>query len=103
MAQLAGRALRPARVSRPMSSNGLTEYTTVEWVDPATGVKYHSCNCPGWAFKKGGQARTCKHVEALLRGVIVSPVTNITTPEEAVDNVPTIAVDARRLRAICFE
>ena len=24
-----------------------------------------SCNCPGWAFKKKGQERSCRHIKML--------------------------------------
>lgn len=43
------------------SSNGLTMYTTVQWKDPQTDEKRVSCNCTGWAVKKKGKPRQCKH------------------------------------------
>jgi len=43
------------------STNGLTVYTTVQWKHPTTDEKRVSCNCTGWAMKRRGQPRQCKH------------------------------------------
>jgi hypothetical protein len=40
------------------SSNQMTKYVVSLWSDGA-----FSCPCPGWAFKKKGKERTCKHVK----------------------------------------
>ena len=39
-----------------VSSNGYTKYWVSRWSD---GM--FTCNCPGWAFKRGSKTRTCKH------------------------------------------
>lgn len=38
------------------SSNKLGKYYTCLWSDG-----YLSCDCPGWAFKRKGKDRDCKH------------------------------------------
>lgn len=50
------------------SSNGVTKYTTVMWEDTRTGLLRCSCNCPGWAIKKNGKPRECKHTKDMMGG-----------------------------------
>jgi len=47
-------------------SNQLTTYTTVKWENPGTGELRCSCNCPGWAMKRNGKPRMCKHVKDMM-------------------------------------
>ena len=61
---VSGQAQEVERVVENLSSNQLTKYVAVIWKDPATGELRTSCNCRGWAIKKGAY-RTCKHVQAL--------------------------------------
>ena len=64
-----GQPQRPVQALHFESSNGLTQYTTVEWVDPITGVSRTSCNCAGWTVKKKDKARGCCHTRELETGV----------------------------------
>jgi hypothetical protein len=48
----------PVKVKETVGSNRITVYTTVLWSD-----NVRTCNCPSWAFKKPGKARTCKHIK----------------------------------------
>jgi len=53
-----------AKVKHPISSNGTTQYTTIQWAD---GVV--TCDCPGWTILKKDKhgrpkPRTCKHCKA---------------------------------------
>lgn len=59
-----GRQQDPQRILEAASSNGLTKYTAIVWRDPDSGALRTSCNCPGWAIKRGA-TRSCKHTEAL--------------------------------------
>lgn len=61
---VSGQAQEAVRIAENASSNGLTKYVAVIWRDPATGELRTSCNCAGWAVKRGS-FRTCKHVQAL--------------------------------------
>lgn len=56
----------PVRIYESASSNGLSKYTAVEWVHPTTGDRRLSCNCPGWAIKKGPY-RGCKHTDEMTQ------------------------------------
>lgn len=55
----------PTEVKRWRSSNGLSVYTAVVWQDPDTGERRTSCNCQGWAIKRGDKPRDCKHTKHL--------------------------------------
>ena len=46
-----------------LSSNGYTRYWVSRWSDGQ-----YTCNCPGWAFKRGDGDRTCKHCKQAARG-----------------------------------
>jgi hypothetical protein len=52
------------RIIEPISSNGMTRYSTVEWWHPTDGSKRLSCNCPGWTSKRG-PTRGCKHTKEM--------------------------------------
>ena len=93
---------RPATVRRWESSNGLTVYTTVEWIDPSTGERRTSCNCPGWANARSN-VRECTHTKQLEgRGScdrkLVTDET-IRTVAQAKELIPEI-IDGRELRGI---
>lgn len=64
--QVEGVAQLPATSEQWESSNGTTVYTTVMWEHPTTREKRVSCNCPGWARKKPGQLRRCKHTDHMM-------------------------------------
>ena len=89
----------PQEVVQWRSSNGLTNYTTVLWVDPETGEKRTSCNCPGWTVSG---RRTCKHTKDMegvktCRAEKVDSVT-IATAAQAEANINEF--DGRHFRGI---
>jgi|GEM_PF-5958169 len=95
----------PTRVEHWESSNGTTQYTTVEWNDPSTNLKRVSCNCPGWAMKKKGKPRQCKHTKGLM-GIKACnsrqiSATAITTAVQAEQEIPKF--DGRELRGIMLD
>lgn len=59
-----GQACVAVRIIEPISTNGMTRYSTVEWVHPLDGSKRLSCNCPGWTSKRG-PTRGCKHTKEM--------------------------------------
>lgn len=100
-----GRPLRPLRVESWFSSNGYTTYQTVEWEDPVTMERRTSCNCPGWAHKRGSR-RECVHTKD-MEGI--KPCTRdkanthvIRTVADAVAHVPDMR-DGRALRGIMLD
>jgi hypothetical protein len=101
-----GVAQLPDHVDKWRSSNGLTEYTTVAWRDPATGELRPSCNCPAWTMKKKGKERECKHTKDML-GIAACNAERIyesrpiATLAEAVREIPKL--DARVLRDIILD
>lgn len=56
----------PEQAQQWESSNGLSVYTTVAWIDPVTRIRRVSCNCPGWTLKKRGKLRRCKHTDDMM-------------------------------------
>lgn len=102
-----GAPQRPNRVEVWESSNGLTNYSTVEWVNPADpSEKRTSCNCPGWAHKKPGKARSCMHTLD-MEGLKTCPRQRVDTQQirtvaQAVELVPEIQ-DGRFLRSIMID
>lgn len=87
------------------SSNGTTQYTTVKWTDPETGDARVSCNCPGWAIRKPGKPRRCKHTDDMMgiktcRATRASRV-EITTRTQAREAIPEF--EGRELRGIMLE
>jgi hypothetical protein len=101
-----GQPQRPANVVHWEASNGYTNYTTVEWVDPFTGDRRTSCNCPGWANKRRGQPRGCCHT-ADMEGIRACnrkrvDTTAITTMHEALEAIPDIR-EGRALRGILLD
>lgn len=101
-----GRPQAPTRVEHWESSNGITNYTTVEWRDPATGEYRTSCNCPGWAIKKSGKPRQCCHTQDMegkkpCRKKKVESVA-ITSIDLAVSEIPDM-IDGRELRGILLD
>lgn len=101
-----GRPQKPVRVEHWQSSNGLTNYTTVEWEDPVTGQKRTSCNCPGWTNKRRTDPhRRCKHTkdmegEAVCDATKVDTV-QITSADVAMQAIPEI-VEGKELRGFIF-
>ena len=72
-----GRLDEPEIAIECMSSNGTTVYTAIRWrvasaeaaaKDPPE-EPWGSCNCPGWAFKKG-----CKHSRQVARATVPAQV-----------------------------
>lgn len=101
-----GRSQTPVRVAYWESTNGLSRYTTVEWEDPATGLKRTSCNCPGWTNAKGDQPRSCCHAKD-MEGTEVCNRKRIedlaiTTVAQAKEAIPSIK-EGRELRGITFK
>lgn len=101
-----GRSQTPVRVAHWESTNGLSRYTTVEWEDPATGVRRTSCNCPGWTHARGDQARSCCHTldmegkQVCTRKRIEDlPISSVA---QAQAEIPSIK-DGRELRGITFK
>ena len=100
-----GVAQVPTKVEHWESSNGLTNYSTVEWQHPVDQTKRCSCNCPGWAMKKPGKPRSCKHTkdmtgEKACSAKRVDTVT-ITTIAQAEEHVPKF--EGRELRGIMLD
>lgn len=100
-----GVAQMPMEAQRWQSSNGLTVYTTVQWRDPGTEDKRVSCNCTGWAMKKGDKPRRCKHTDDMMG---IKPcrarkvdTTVINTIRQAEDVVPKF--DGRPLRGLMLD
>ncbi len=87
------------------SSNGLTNYTAVKWRDPGTREQRVSCNCPGWAIKKPGQPRGCKHTRAIMGGqpssLAAVLITHVRSAEHAESLIPKL--DGRALRSLIFD
>ena len=88
------------------SSNGLTQYTSVKWRDPGTRAQRVSCNCPGWAIKKPGKPRVCKHTRAIMNGQpnsasLSAAVTTIRSAAQAQTLIPNL--DGRALRSLVFD
>lgn len=101
-----GAPQRPNQVQHWESSNGLTQYATVEWADPATGERRTSCNCPGWSIKKPGKPRSCTHTLD-MEGVKSCPrqrvdSQSIRSVAQAVELIPEIQ-DGRFLRSIMID
>ena len=87
------------------SSNGITNYTTVKWEHPVTKDKRCSCNCPGWAMKKKGKPRQCKHTKDMMeikdckaKKVETVSINNIREAEEHVEKF-----NGRELRGIMLD
>lgn len=101
-----GAPQRPNRVVQWESSNGITNYSCVEWIDPATGNRRTSCNCPGWAIKKAGRDRQCTHTldmegrKTCTRKRV--DTTQIRSAAQAAAVVPDL-VDGRELRSIMVD
>lgn len=100
-----GRAQRPVEVQHWLSSNELTTYTTVKWQDPVTGELRTSCNCAGWAIKKGSRRECChtKDMEGITtcRRKKAGGAAVIHSAAEAAAEIPDI-VDGKELRGITF-
>jgi hypothetical protein len=102
-----GQAQTPTHVRHWEASNGLSQYTTVQWEDSASGEKRCSCNCPGWAFAKKGKLRRCKHTDDMMgiRNCDATPVdaepVRIQTVQEAEKSIPRF--DGRQLRGIMLD
>lgn len=102
--QVGGMPQVPTDVQTWKSSNGNTVYTTVKWRDPTTGKFRTSCNCPGWAIKRGNKTyRECCHTKD-MEGVATckkerGTTTAIKTVEDAVKSIPDME-DGRELRGI---
>jgi hypothetical protein len=100
-----GSPQQPVLVDDWESSNGTTKYTTVKWQDPETGEQRVSCNCPGWAIKKAGKPRRCKHTDDMmgLRGCNASKAgsTVIRTISQATERIPDF--EGRALRGIMLD
>jgi len=100
---VAGQPQRPNQVEHWESSNGLTTYTTVEWIDPGTGMRRTSCNCPGWTRKKPGKPRGCMHTkdmegtEPCTKRSKVDSI-RIQSAQQAAAEIPE--VDGKALRGI---
>lgn len=101
-----GNVQRPERAKHWLSSNEITKYTTITWVDPATGQKRTSCNCRGWSTKKRGKKRECMHTKEMEgRGTCDrTPVTDeeIRTLTQARELIPDIH-DGKELRGIMLD
>ncbi len=102
-----GQAQMPTHVRHWESSNGLSQYTTVQWEDSASGAKRCSCNCPGWSFRKQGRPRSCKHTNDMMgisdcnaTPVDTEPV-RIQTVQEAEESIPKF--DGKHLRGIMLD
>lgn len=105
---VSGMPQRPVQTQHWMSSNELTQYTTVAWQDPVTGTRRSSCNCPGWRTAKPGQKRTCCHTKDLegtatcdRQRVEASPIplTSVRDVEQHVESVKNV----RELRSIMLD
>jgi hypothetical protein len=76
-----------------VSSNGYTRYWVSLWAD---GI--FTCNCPGWAFKRGNGERTCKHCKtANSDGVqLMTPVGDVSDDSETLQSrgMPQHNIDA---------
>ena len=100
-----GRPQVPEETAAWESSNGITNYTTVKWRSSETEEIRCSCNCPGWAMKKNGKPRRCKHTDDMM-GIKScnatrakrTVITNISTAEAAVPGF-----SGRELRGIMLE
>ena len=102
-----GQAQQPSEVRHWESSNGLSQYATVQWVDPASGEKRVSCNCPGWAIKRKGRLRSCKHTDDMMgiNACNAEPVERepivIKTVTQAESEIPKF--EGRALRGIMLD
>ena len=95
----------PVEVEHWESSNGVTNYSTVKWNDPESQEQRCSCNCPGWAMKKPGKPRRCKHTDDMMgiktcKAKKVETVT-ITNLSQAREEIPKF--DGRELRGIMLD
>jgi len=104
---VSGAAQVPKEVQHWESSNGLSQYTTVLWEDPQTSEKRVSCNCPGWAIKRKGRLRQCKHTDDMMGiatcdavAVDQEPVP-IRTVAQAEASIPKF--DGKELRGIMLD
>ncbi len=100
-----GAAQTPVQAEHWESSNGVTTYTTVKWRDPSTGEERVSCNCPGWAMKKSGRLRRCKHTDDMM-GVKTCSAKKVKTVtinniQEAEAEIPKY--DGKELRGIMLD
>lgn len=95
----------PIQAEQWESSNGVTNYTTVKWRDPATQQLRCSCNCPGWAMKKNDKPRRCKHTDDMMgiKTCRARKIENreITTIREAEAIVPKF--EGRQLRGLMLD
>ncbi len=96
----------PVEAQRWESSNGITVYTAVKWRDPQTGEHRVSCNCNGWAMKKAGRPRRCKHTDDMMgiktcSAKRVEATYQITTIKQAEEIVPRF--EGRALRGIMLD
>lgn len=107
--QVNGRSQRPRRTIHCNSTNGLTKYSAVEWLCPASGDMRWSCNCPGWTiWRDKSKPRTCKHVQALMDNDYsnvemaddIPSFLEEMTPEEVTEMLPDKAVAKEVLRGI---
>lgn len=95
----------PVEVQHWESSNGITNYSAVKWNDPETQEQRCSCNCPGWAMKKPGKPRRCKHTDDMMgiktcKAKKVDTVT-INNIQQAEKEIPKF--DGRELRGIMLD
>lgn len=98
----------PVEAQQWQSSNGLTTYTTVKWRDPQTGDHRVSRNCTGWAMKKSGKPRRCKHTDDMMgiktcsarriNGVSPVPITTLEQAESLIEQF-----DGRPLRGFMLD
>lgn len=102
-----GQAQVPTHVRHWESSNGISQYTTVQWEDSASSEKRCSCNCPGWAFSKKGKLRRCKHTDDMMGigNCNATPVdtesVRIQNVREAEESIPKF--DGKHLRGIMLD
>jgi hypothetical protein len=100
----------PTDVQHWLSSNGLTQYTTITWIDPTTGERRTSCNCPGWTIKKkGSPKRTCCHTQDMEgtrpcfdKEKVENEPIPIRTVRDVQKHIPTVE-GTRELRAIMLD
>lgn len=65
IASVNGVEQQAVRVFHPMSSNGLTRHTTIEWLHPLDSSRRITCNCNGWTLKRRGSVRHCWHTDLM--------------------------------------
>ena len=100
------------------SSSGSTTYETT--LDEVATL---ACNCPGFIYKKAGQARGCKHtrqiapyMESILLGRLtvqevaerlgiggIAPLTSSPKPSSSQQTKPTASSQTKKGRLIDFE